>query len=119
MNDRKSWRERNPDAYNAAWRRWYQENAKRKVAWQARRRDELRVWWAELKATKSCESCGEAAPECLHFHHREPSRKQITLADVISAGWARERILDEVAQCQVLCANCHAKHHWDERFFQL
>lgn len=108
-------RTRDRAAFNAAWRRWYRANSARKIAWQERRRDELRRWWLELKASKRCESCGELAPECLHFHHVDPSTKEITVADAISRGWSRERILSEVSKCQVLCANCHLKLHWDER----
>jgi hypothetical protein len=104
------------DQQNAAWRKWYSNNAARKIGWQRRRREEIRQWWRELKATKSCQVCGERAPECLHFHHRDPSQKAIDLGTVASSGrWSRERILEEVAKCDVLCANCHAKHHWDER----
>jgi hypothetical protein len=61
----------------------------------------------------ACAKCGESAPECLHFHHIDPSKKQITLADAIARGWSKERILGEMAKCRVLCANCHLKHHWD------
>src|SRR5437868_15368713 len=60
---------------NAAWRKWYVKNASRKIAWGERRRRELRVWWEGLKATKRCERCGESAPECLHFHHRDQAKK--------------------------------------------
>jgi len=108
-------RHRDREAFNAAWRRWYRANAQRKIAWQKRRRAELRTWWQELKATKQCERCGEQAPECLHFHHIDPKTKEITLADAISQNWSTTRILGEVAKCRVLCANCHFKHHWDER----
>ena len=82
---------------NAAWRRWYCRNAARKIGWQARRRDEMRVWWVALKSMMA---------------HVDPTTKAITLADAISRGWSKQRILDEVAKCRVLCANCHLKHHW-------
>lgn len=113
MSARGTWRERNPEAYNAAWRRWYRENAARKIEWQARRRNELREWWADWKSSKRCETCGESAPECLHLHHLDPASKEITLADAIAQGWSKPRILEEVGKCRVLCANCHFKHHWD------
>ncbi len=112
---RTTWRDRNPAAFNAAWRRWYRKNAKRKIAWQARRRAELRVWWNELKATHQCETCGESAPECLHFHHVDPRKKVAELSAALVDGWSRKRILAEAVKCRVLCANCHLKHHWQER----
>jgi hypothetical protein len=100
---------------NAAWRKWYRRNAKRKLGWQQRRRNAIREWWRELKATKRCEQCGETALECLHFHHLDPSQKEFSLGDVTAGCWSKQRILAEVAKCSVLCANCHLKHHWEER----
>jgi hypothetical protein len=100
---------------NAAWRRWYRANASRKIAWQDRRRRELRAWFRALRATKACEVCGENAPECLHFHHIDRAKKEIDVSTAIANGWSRERILREMAKCRVLCANCHLKHHWNER----
>lgn len=99
---------------NAAWRKWYTKNAGRKVAWQKRRREQIRKWWKELKATMSCERCGEATPDCLHFHHRDPKEKDLELSTAVYA-WSKQRILAEVAKCDVLCANCHLKLHWEQR----
>ena len=110
-----TWHERNPELFNAAWRKWYRANAKKKIAWQNRRREELRIWWRELKSTKSCVRCGERHPACLHFHHRDPSSKDIDLGSVLHRNWSKERILKEIAKCDVLCANCHFKLHYDER----
>jgi hypothetical protein len=73
------------------------------------------VWWEAFKAMKRCERCGEADADCLQFHHRDPKTKEITLADAVAGAWSRKRILEEVAKCEVLCANCHLKHHWDAR----
>ena len=109
------WNQRNRERFNQQWRRWYAKNAKRKRGWQRRRREGIRRWWLELKATKRCERCGESALECLHFHHRDPAEKDLDLSLAIARGWAKERILAEIAKCEVLCANCHMKHHWEER----
>ncbi len=103
-------------AFNAAWRRWYRANAQRKIAWQQRRREELRSWVAELKGPLSCERCGESASECLQFHHRDRASKELDIGRALANGWSRERLLREMAKCDVLCANCHLKHHWEDRF---
>lgn len=113
----KHWQEENRAAYRAAWRKWYRANAARKVAWQARRREELRRWWNGVKAALSCEECGESAPECLHFHHVDTEAKELEISGAIVNGWSKQRILAEAAKCRVLCANCHAKHHWHERSY--
>ena len=103
------------DKQNAAWRKWYSQNAARKIAWQHRRRIDLRNWFRELKANLRCESCGETTLECLQFHHRDPTAKDLEISTAINNGWSRKRIMAELAKCMVLCANCHLKHHWNER----
>ena len=115
MAKRESWQARNRDAFNEMWRRWYRNNAGRKMTWQKRRLDDLREWWRELKTTKRCDECGETAPECLHFHHIDPTTKSFDLGAGASKGRSKAAILAELAKCRVLCANCHLKFHWDER----
>jgi hypothetical protein len=110
-----SWAQRNPERFNEAWRRWYRDNREKKIEWQKRRHDELRTWWWAFKATLQCERCGERTPECLQFHHRDPNQKEIDLGLALTRRWKRERILAEAAKCEVLCANCHLTHHWEER----
>ncbi|MGE0401237.1 MAG: hypothetical protein AB7T06_31300 [Kofleriaceae bacterium] len=113
-----TWAKRNPDRFNASWRKWYRANAKRKIAWQARRRAELRQWLDELRAKHSCDACGETTVECLQFHHLDPTQKDLAISQVITNGWSKERILREIAKCRVLCANCHLKLHWEQRVRQ-
>jgi hypothetical protein len=110
-----TWQQRNRDAFNALWRRWYHDNAARKMGWQRRRLLEMRAWWRALKATKRCEECGESDPACLHFHHVDPTTKRFDIGEAASLGRSKQVILDELAKCRALCANCHLKHHWNER----
>jgi hypothetical protein len=68
--------------------------------------------YAGLKAGLACSVCGETHPACLDFHHRDPYKKSFNLAE----GWKTrtwQEILDEVDKCDILCANCHRKHHSD------
>jgi hypothetical protein len=68
----------------------------------------------EFKRGLSCCRCGLAHPAVLQFHHRDPSQKLFGVAQAVyNRGW--ETIMIEVAKCDVLCANCHAIHHWEER----
>lgn len=68
-------------------------------------------WLDDYAIAHGCKSCGECHPACLEFHHREPEEKEsgVRLMARTNAKW--ERIWAEVAKCDVLCANCHAKHH--------
>ncbi len=68
----------------------------------------------EYKSKLSCCKCGENHPACLHFHHRDKSTKSFSISDSIRR-FSLEKIIAEIAKCDVLCANCHAKLHYDER----
>lgn len=52
---------------------------------------------------------------CLEFHHKDPSKKEVTLSRAVNNGWSIERMEKEIAKCVVLCANCHRKLHYEER----
>lgn len=107
---------RDKDKQRAAGRAWYHRNKIKKSETQKRRRADLRRWFEELKRGKACLTCGEADPVCLNFHHRDPDQKEIAVADAVRNEWSNSRLLAEIAKCDVLCANCHAKRHFEERF---
>jgi hypothetical protein len=74
-----------------------------------------RLEWETYKSTLQCANCGENHPSALDFHHVEPhpdNRKISELAQNGAYKIAREEI---ETKCIVLCANCHRKHHHDER----
>jgi hypothetical protein len=54
-----------------------------------------------------CMDCGHRFPPCsMDFDHRDPASKRSAVMRMIGrAGTAR--ILDEVAVCDIVCANCH------------
>lgn len=79
------------------------------------RRDSIRNWYRELKASLQCSRCPENHPACLQFHHRDPSEKDFTLSGAFTRGWSIQKLQEEIAKCDVLCANCHAKEHWTEK----
>lgn len=103
----------------AAWRRWYYKNKDKKMAWQNKRRAELKTWMKNLKAALSCKKCGENHPGCLQFHHADPSKKEISISQAVTINWSTKRILKEIEKCVVLCANCHIKLHYRQKQKQI
>jgi len=109
---------KDPEHRRATVRAWYQRTKhRRSEADRARakaRRDNARVevarWYVELKAQLVC-SCGESHPACIQFHHPTRATKEASVANALRRRWSRARILAEIAKCEVLCANCHAKRH--------
>ncbi len=79
-----------------------------------KRKKEMREWYARLKMKCQCETCGEDHPGCLTWHHEDPSQKEETVATMVSNRATKKKILEEIAKCQCLCANCHFKLHWEE-----
>ena len=53
-----------------------------------------------------CADCGIRFPSfVMQFDHRDPTRKRFTVSRIITR--SREVIVEEVAKCDVVCANCH------------
>lgn len=84
--------------------------AARRKANRTRRQAAIAAWYRELKRELVC-ACGEDHPACIVFHHPDPAAKEISVSDAVRRGWGRDRILAEIAKCEVVCANCHAKRH--------
>jgi hypothetical protein len=61
----------------------------------------------KLKSEKGCCICKEPDPRCLDFHH--VNGKSFTISDKIC--FSLEKLLLEIAKCEVICANFHRKHH--------
>ena len=64
---------------------------------------------AMLLDGKVCERCGFDDPRALEFHHRNPAEKEFTVGSLMTK--SLERLLAEVAKCEIICANCHAIEH--------
>lgn len=61
-----------------------------------------------------CKDCGNTDARVLDFHHKDESTKVFTLASRRVAGYAKDKIKQEIDKCEVLCANCHRIHHWEK-----
>ncbi len=77
------------------------------------RNTSARKSFKEYKQNLSCIQCGFNDSRALVFHHRDPSTKSFTISDNITRQ-SKENMLNEIAKCDVLCANCHSIHHYDE-----
>jgi len=103
-------------------RRCYWKHQELYIQRKNQRMSETLIWYRELKTNIGC-VCGEKRYQCLDFHHRDNSTKptnssgssrDMNMAHLIYRNWSKERILAEIANCDVLCANCHRKLHFVE-----
>ena len=75
------------------------EGRRRRWREQARSLDRLR--------DTPCADCGGRFPPCaMDFDHRDPDTKRWAVTRMIGRA-GTSRILDEVAKCDIVCANCH------------
>lgn len=103
---------KSPEVIKKARDKWYRNNKDKQVARQMERRKELIQWLWEYKATLQCAHCGMSfkdAPECCDFHHIKPDDKISQVYQLVLS--SKKAMLDEVAKCIPLCANCHRKQH--------
>lgn len=81
-------------------------------AWRQRRKDEMRAVVDQIKSDP-CMDCGQSFhPWQMQFDHRDPSQKKFNIATAVhwtyQARYSKEAILEEIAKCDLVCANCHA-----------
>ena len=80
------------------------------------RRKKQREWFNGLKEGKKCEICGESRLPCLEYHHVDPNTKEFPISYAFGQITGnKERILNEIKKCIILCANCHRIEHSNER----
>jgi hypothetical protein len=96
-------------------KKWYANNKEKALDYLRKRRKDRRAWFDEIVNKLSCVKCGENHPGCLDFHHRDPGTKDGAIGHMLNDFTSKELILAEMKKCDVLCANCHRKHHHEER----
>lgn len=86
---------------------YYGDNKDRFVAYADKRIKDSVAWMHELKSNP-CTVCGDTFhPVAMHFHHRDPTIKLGEVATMVRSV-SRQKALEEIAKCDLVCANCHA-----------
>jgi hypothetical protein len=99
-----------------AQRQWYLNNKKKCLESSKRSKPGVRrrraLWVSQIKETLTCVECGEDRGPCLTFHHTDPTTKIQTIARI---AWeaSKEKVIEEIKKCIVLCQNCHTLLHWE------
>ena len=87
-------------------RRKKEINQHRRVNRWRYRRNRIRI--AAYLLSHACVDCGESDPRVLEFDHVRGEKDQ-HISDLVNDGRGWERILSEIAKCDVRCANCHRR----------
>jgi hypothetical protein len=72
------------------------------------RQQSLVMWMRDLKASRPCKDCGGFFHHAaMTFDHLPGSTKRGDVSTLLYSGY-RQVLLDEMAKCDLVCANCHA-----------
>lgn len=67
-----------------------------------------RIKMYEYLVDKKCVDCGENDPLVLDFDHKDKSKKERGVAEMLRKNsW--ENILKEIEKCEIRCSNCHRR----------
>lgn len=79
----------------------------RRQSRNAERRQSLRAFLEEQKQGKACQRCGLADSRLLEFRYQDEDGQTGNLKNkAVSMNWSKERILQELEHCSLLCWNC-------------
>lgn len=91
----------------------YRQNKAYYVTKAKMARDKLKELVKKLKI--KCNRCSQEHIATLQFHHKDSSKKDFTISTAVGQGWSAKKVITEISKCEVLCANCHMIHHWEEQ----
>lgn len=97
--------------YRRAYRKTdiHKESFKR---YQRNTRAKTREWVNAIKLEKGCIDCGYNTNSlALEFDHVRGT-KLYAIGTLVANRASKQRILDEIAKCEVRCANCHKIKTW-------
>lgn len=97
------------DTYRSKRRNRYRQNRDSELVTNRLRVSQMREYVTSLKRDRVCPHCGESRPECLQWHHRNPDDKAFTISN--GYGASMDKMLAEIAKCDLMCANCHIHYH--------
>ena len=97
-------------------RAFYAGSATRRKKLRTRQKERYKkkkTWYQDLRNKLKCSICGyNKCSYAIEFHHRDPSKKEYAVSDLVKRDYSIERIIKEMEKCDVLCANCHREAHF-------
>lgn len=95
---------------------WYRksykhsDSRKRSISQQGEKIKRARYYVTNYLRTHPCVNCGDKRLPVLDFDHiikTEKYNRYTRISFLVKRGYSIHRIDEEIAKCQVLCANCH------------
>lgn len=71
----------------------------------------IKKYIMQFKLKNGCSKCGEKRWFCLDFHHKKDKLKNVS--SMLSQAYSLQSVKKEMTKCDLLCANCHKKEHYE------
>lgn len=102
---------------NAKSRERYANNREHHISVIRKRNDayleELRSWTRKLKESNPCVDCNVSYPwYVLDFDHVSGTKVD-NISNMIAKRSAKQKILDEIDKCEIVCSNCHRQRTYN------
>lgn len=95
------------DCHREYMKTYYRENPDKRDEHVSRRKARIKEQVNEYKVSRGCMDCGQSYPYyVLQFDHR--GDKKFTISKYMTS-ISIKSLWDEIAKCDVVCANCHAE----------
>jgi hypothetical protein len=75
-------------------------------------KERIRVYINTHLKANPCVDCGETNIIVLEFDHINDD-KHFSISDATRHGYGMKKLKDEIAKCEVRCANCHRKKTYE------
>jgi hypothetical protein len=87
-----------------------------RIAQKKRWQKEYAAWGLGLKVGRPCTDCGRTFhPTAMQWDHLPGTDKVAEISTLINRRHNKSLILDELAKCELVCANCHALRSYQRR----
>lgn len=103
------WTENNRELLNAKVRKYRKARYEKEGQWRDNSPKSVaaKQWMNEIKS-KPCQDCGNSFDICcMDFDHRDGTDKKYNIGSMFAHHYSRELIEQELAKCDLVCANCH------------
>lgn len=93
-------------------KRDYKENGRKALFIERanKKKQELKDFLNLIREHNGCAFCEERELCCMDFHHLDPSQKDASVSYLCESK-SKDRMLNEMKKCVVVCSNCHRKIH--------
>jgi hypothetical protein len=96
---------KDPERRKKVQRRWHVRNRVARRAKRKKREEAIRAAVRKLKSTTPCADCKQTYPHYVMDFDHIRGKKAHNVSSLMRT--PTQRIWDEIAKCELVCANCH------------